>query len=117
MYLNVQDLKPPYMRVYFNTVLEYSSYCTFSTSNVWFLAQLIDSFPEVLSHRIELPGQTCHFTFSFFLSHLVPHGWCNKDHGVYYPVCRMMHIEDPFLEKCHPQSGISRFLSHYLYGP
>ena len=23
--------------------------------------------------------------------------WCNKDHGMYYPVCAMMHLKEPLL--------------------
>ena len=27
----------------------------------------------------------------------VLHDWCNKGRGMYYPVCEMMHIKEPFL--------------------
>ena len=27
----------------------------------------------------------------------VLHDWCNKGHGMYYPVCAMMHIKEPLL--------------------
>ena len=27
----------------------------------------------------------------------VLHDWCNKDHGMCYPVCGMVHIKEPLL--------------------
>ena len=32
----------------------------------------------------------------FFIPPLF-HDWCNKGHGMYYPVCEMVHIKDPLL--------------------
>ena len=32
-----------------------------------------------------------------FLVHPVPHNWCNKGHGMCYPVCGMVHIKEPLL--------------------
>ena len=29
----------------------------------------------------------------FFLFQSVPHDWCNKGHGMCYPVCGMVHIK------------------------
>ena len=39
------------------------------------------------------------------------HDWCNKDHGMCYPVCGMVHIKEPLLltGKSSPCSGASRF--------
>ena len=52
---------------------------------------------------------------SYFLFQLVLHNWCNKGHGMYYPVCGMMHIKEPLLliGKSSPcgGSGFPRFLS------
>ena len=44
--------------------------------------------------------------------------WCNKGRGMYYPVCGMMHIEEPLLliEKSSLCGG-SGFISYYLSGP
>ena len=41
----------------------------------------------------------------------VLHDWFNKGCGMYYPVCRMVHINDPLLliGKSSPCSGGSRF--------
>ena len=52
---------------------------------------------------------------SYFSFHPVLHDWCNKGHGMCYPVCQMMHIKEPLLliEKSSPCGG-SRFpLSQY----
>ena len=34
---------------------------------------------------------------SYFLFEPVHHNWCNKDHGMCYPVCGMMHIKELLL--------------------
>ena len=34
---------------------------------------------------------------SYFLIQPVLHDWCNKSHGMYYPVCGMMHIKEALL--------------------
>ena len=34
----------------------------------------------------------CDFSFQPVL-----HDWCNKGRGMYYPVCGMVHIKEPFL--------------------
>ena len=34
---------------------------------------------------------------SYFSFQPVLHNWCNKGHGLYYPVCGMMHIKEPLL--------------------
>ena len=48
---------------------------------------------------------------SYFSFQPVLHNWCNKGHGVCYPVCGMMHIKEPLLliKKSSPCSGGSRF--------
>ena len=55
-------------------------------------------------------------SLSFFLFHPVFHNWCNKDHGMYYPVCGMVHIKEPLLliGKSSRCSGGSRF-PHSLF--
>ena len=56
---------------------------------------------------------------NYFSFQLVLHDWCNKGHGMCYPVCGMVHIKEPLLligksSLC----GGSRFtLSRYLNGP
>ena len=47
---------------------------------------------------------------SYFSFQPVLHNWCNKGHGMYYPVCGMMHIKEPLLliGKSSPCGG-SRF--------
>ena len=44
---------------------------------------------------------------SYFLFQLVLYDWCNKGRGMFYPVCRMMHIKEPLLliEKSSPCGG------------
>ena len=51
---------------------------------------------------------------SYFSFQPVLHDWCNKGRGMCYPVCGMVHIEEPLLliGKSSPC-----FLSHYLSGP
>ena len=34
---------------------------------------------------------------SYFSFQPVLHDWFNKDSGMYYPVCEMMHIKNPLL--------------------
>ena len=34
---------------------------------------------------------------SYFSFQPVLHDWCNKDHGMCYPVCGMVHIKEPLL--------------------
>ena len=34
---------------------------------------------------------------SYFSFQPVLYEWCNKDRGMYYPVCGMMHIKEPLL--------------------
>ena len=33
----------------------------------------------------------------YFSFQPVLHDWCNKGHGMYYPVCGMTHIKEPLL--------------------
>ena len=35
--------------------------------------------------------------FSYFTFQPVLHDWCNKGHGMCYPVCGMVHIKEPLL--------------------
>ena len=48
----------------------------------------------------------------------VLHDWCNKRHGMCYPICGMMHIKEPLLliEK-NSHVAAAGFLSHYQNGP
>ena len=58
--------------------------------------------------------------FNCFLFQSVIHNWCNKGHGMYYPVCEMRHIKEPLLliRKSSPCSCGSKIpLSLYLIGP
>ena len=36
-------------------------------------------------------------SLSYFSFQSVLHDWCNKGHGMCYPVCGMMHIKEPLL--------------------
>ena len=47
---------------------------------------------------------------SYFSFQEVLHNWCNKGHGICYPVCGMMHIKEPLqlIRKMSP-CGRSRF--------
>ena len=44
---------------------------------------------------------------SYFSFQPVFHDWCNKGRGMFYPVCRMVHIKEPLLlfGKSSPCSG------------
>ena len=46
-----------------------------------------------MGHRID-PSW---WTLSYFSFQPVLHDWCNKGCGMYYPVCRIMHIKEPLL--------------------
>ena len=75
------------------------SECSYHGATLYFL--IISSF---------ITGPLSYFSFQ-----LVLHDWCNKGHGMYYPVCGMMHIKEPMLliEKSSPcgSSGFPRSLS------
>ena len=49
--------------------------------------------------------------FSYFSFQPVRHDWCNKDRGIYHPVCWMVLIKYPLLliGKSNPCSGGSGF--------
>ena len=48
-----------------------------------------------MGHRIDPSwGGPIELYFSF---QAVLHDWCNKDRGMYYPVCGMVHIKEPLL--------------------
>ena len=51
----------------------------------------------------------------YFLFQPVPHNWCNKDCGMCYPVCGMMHIKEHLLliGKSSPCGGSWFSLSLY----
>ena len=50
---------------------------------------------------------------SYFSFQTVINDWFNKDHGMYYPVCGMVHIKEPLLliGKSDPYGGIGIPLS------
>ena len=58
------------------------------------------------------------FCVDYFLFQPVLHDWCNKDRGMCYPICGMVHIKEPLLliGKSSP-CGSSGFPPHYLSGP
>ena len=43
------------------------------------------------------PCQSILFFDTVFSFQLVLHDWCNKGCGMHYPVCGMMHINEPLL--------------------
>ena len=47
---------------------------------------------------------------SYFSFQPVLHDWCNKGRDMYYPVCGMIHIKEPYV-------AAVGFLSRYLSGP
>ena len=55
---------------------------------------------------------------NYFSFQAVLNNWCNKRHGMYYPVCGM-HIKDPLLlmGKCSPcgSSGFSLCVSEWSF--
>ena len=55
-----------------------------------------------------------------FLIQPVLHNWCNKGHGMCYPVCGMMHIKQNhvlLISERVAHVAAAGFLSHYLNGP
>ena len=42
----------------------------------------------------------------------VRHNWCNRGHGMWYPVCGIVHVKDPLLLiiKSAYKEGSMRFL-------
>ena len=48
---------------------------------------------------------------SYFLFQPVLHDWCNKGHGMCYPVCGMLHIKEPLIGKSSPCGGSGFLLS------
>ena len=69
-----------------------------------------------LQRNIVCPGNP----LSYFSFQPVLHDWCNKGHGMCYPVCRMMHVKQPLLliDKSSLCDVVAAgFLSHYQSGP
>ena len=56
---------------------------------------------------------------SYFLYQPVLHNWCNKSHGMFHPVCGMVHIKEPLLliRKSSPCGGSGFPLSLYQMWP
>ena len=56
---------------------------------------------------------------SYFSLKPVLHDWCNKGHGMCYPLCGMGHIKEPLLtiEKSSPcgSSGLHLSLSEWSF--
>ena len=42
-------------------------------------------------------GRRIDYFMSYFSFHPVLHDWCNKDRGMCYSVCGMVHIKEPLL--------------------
>ena len=70
-------------------------------------------------------------TLSYFSYQPTLHDWCKRGRGMCYPVCRMVHINEPLLiigksspegnRSCiHVYSRLGRkemyYLSHFIYG-
>ena len=72
------------------------------------LQPLVRAFAHgAMGHRID-PSWGGHI--ELFLVAAMLHNWCNKGHGMCYPVCGMVHIKEPLLliGKSSPCGG-SRF--------
>ena len=50
-----------------------------------------------LSHYLSGPLPYVQHHITVFSFQPVLHHWCNKGHGMYYPVCGMMHLKEPLL--------------------
>ena len=63
---------------------------------------MVRFFVGLMLHGVDPLG---YFTFQPVL-----HDWCNKGHGMCYPVCGIVHIKEPLMliGKCSP-CGSSRF--------
>ena len=67
----------------------------------------------------------CMFIFHLLLDSFQPvlHDWCNKGHGMSYPVCGMVYIKEPLLliRKSSPCCGsgfpLSLSVFRYMGGP
>ena len=55
----------------------------------------------------------------YFLFQPVLHDWCNKGHGMCYPVCGIVHIKEPLLliRKSSPCGGSGFPLSLFFLLP
>ena len=55
---------------------------------------------------------------SYITFNPVIHNWCNKDHGMCYPVYGMVHIKEPLLLIGNSNYlSAAGFLSRFLNGP
>ena len=55
---------------------------------------------------------------SYFSFQPVLHDWCNKGRGMCYPVCVMVHINEPLLlNQRVAYVAAAGFLPHYQNGP
>ena len=54
---------------------------------------------------------------SYFLFQSVLHNWYNKGCGMYYHVCGIGHIKEPYLERVAHVVVAADFLSRYMSGP
>ena len=57
---------------------------------------------------------------SYFAFQPVLHDWCNKDRGMCYPICEVVHLKDPLLpngksSKCSGGNGFPLSLSEWSF--
>ena len=97
--------------------LKFAVHPTFDTA-LYKILNAIGDIWEVLKYFH--PWCVCRLKHSIyqFLFQPVLNDWCNKGHGMCYPVCRMVHIKEPLLliGKSSPYRAAG-FLFRYLNGP
>ena len=60
---------------------------------IYFICQLYSTEGNNIIHNISYAVDP----LSYFSLQPVLHDWCNKGHGMCYPVCGMVHIKEPLL--------------------
>ena len=75
----------------------------------------IDAAKRSLLHKWVFNVDLC--VFGYFSFQPVLHDWCNKGHGMCYPVSGMMHIKEPLLlvGKSSPSPQLSSFWNSFQF--
>ena len=73
--------------------------CHFQTTSKTLLSTFYQTGARCSSMVRWVVGSILHGVdpLSYFSFQPVLHNWCNKGHGMYYPVCGMVHIKEPLL--------------------
>ena len=98
--ISATDVVGNRVKTYASNLCVRGNYTLFHEKKFVFFSNII-GLPEHRNKRKSILEITkmYHFKFSF---QPVLHDWCNKGHGMCYPVCGMVHIKEPLLliDKC-----------------